>query len=131
MPAGLIPPNPSELLSSHRFSLLLDALQARFSIILIDSPPVHNVSDAYLLAQYVQSVIYVVHADKTPVDIVKRGIKGLQHFGDKMPSIILNKIDFDKTHRYGGYYNNYYYHHYYAKNPYGDDDTPVEGSKQA
>jgi len=48
-----------------------------------------------------------------------------------MPSVILNKIDFDKTHRYGGYYNNYYYHHYYAKNPYGDDDTPVEGSKQA
>ena len=131
MPAGLIPPNPSELLSSHRFTLLLDALQARFSIILIDSPPVHNVSDAYLLAQYVQSVIYIVHADKTPVDIVKRGIKGLQHFGDKMPSIILNKIDFDKTHRYGGYYNNYYYQHYYAKNPYGDDDTPVESGKQA
>ncbi len=131
MPAGLIPPNPSELLSSHRFTLLLDALQARFSIILIDSPPVHNVSDAYLLAQYVQSVIYIVHADKTPVDIVKRGIKGLQHFSGVMPSVILNKIDFDKTHRYGGYYNNYYYHHYYAKNPYGDDDTPVEGSKQA
>ena len=131
MPAGLIPPNPSELLSSHRFSLLLDALQSRFSVILFDSPPVHNVSDAYLLAQYVNSVIYVVHADKTPLAVVKRGIKGLQHFGDVMPSIILNKIDFDKSHRYGGYYNNYYYYHYYAKNPYGDDDTPTESGKQA
>ena len=130
MPAGLIPPNPSELLSSQRFSQLLENLQLRYSVILLDSPPVHNVSDAYLLAQYVQSVIYVIHADKTPVDFVKRGMKGLLHFGDSVPSVILNKIDFDKKHRYGGYYNNYYYQHYYSKNPYGDDKTPSEESRK-
>jgi len=131
MSAGLIPSNPSELLSSHRFSLLLDALKTRFSIVLIDSPPVQNVSDAYLLAQYVDSVVFIVNADKTPVDLIKRGIKGLRNFGDAKTSVVLNMIDFDKTHRYGGYYNNYYYQHYYYKNPYGEDDTLAESGKQA
>ena len=129
MPVGLIPTNPSELLSSQRFAQLLDDLQTRYSVILLDSPPVHNVSDACLIAQHVQSVIYVVQADKTPVDVVKQGIKKLQHFGDNMVSVVLNQIDFDKPRQYGGYYKDYYYrNYYYAKDAYGSEEGAAADS---
>ena len=65
MPAGNIPPNPSELLGSSKMEKLLKALSDEFDYIIIDLPPVNIVSDALAVSHYVTGLILVVREDYT------------------------------------------------------------------
>jgi len=77
MPAGIIPPNPLEMISSKRFVEALQTLKERFDRIVIDSAPVQAVSDALILASYADSVIYVVKADATSATQAQKGISSI------------------------------------------------------
>lgn len=118
LPAGITPPNPLELLSSRAFSLLLETLGQRYSVIIIDAPPVHAVSDAQWLAQHARSVIYVAKAETTSVQAIKKGIKSLEASGTPLAGVVLTQLDVDKSVRYGkGDYSGYYYY----QSAYNDD----------
>jgi capsular exopolysaccharide synthesis family protein len=104
MPAGVIPPNPLEMISSRRFVDALQSLKGRFDRIVIDSAPVQAVSDALILASYADAAIYVVKADATPATEVQKGIARLEASNAPLTGIVLNHYDARKTR---GYYGDY------------------------
>ena len=111
MPSGQIPSNPLELLSSARFDELLKVLKTKYDHIIIDTPPTQAVSDALVIAQSVDSVVYVVRADVTRVKPIKAGLERLFEVKAHVAGVILNQVDMSKTkdeHSYG-YYDYYDY----------------------
>ena len=63
--SGPIPPNPSELLQSERFPVLLEQLKKQFDFIVLDTPPVGLVADALELAPLMDLLFYVVRSGYT------------------------------------------------------------------
>jgi len=103
IPAGPIPPNPSELLSSMRFKEVLAKLEDLFEIIVIDSPPVQLVSDATILAGVANALVFVTRADATPYQVAKGALEQLKKGKAKLLGVVLNRLDVDKAERYYGY----------------------------
>jgi capsular exopolysaccharide synthesis family protein len=66
VPAGPVPPNPSELLLDTKIEELFTYLKSNFDIIIIDSAPVGLVSDAKVLSRYSDSTVFVVRQGYTP-----------------------------------------------------------------
>lgn len=118
LPAGIIPPNPLELLSSHRFSELLDKLSEAYDRIVIDTAPTQAVSDALVLSTQASAVVYVVKADSTPYPLAQTGVKRLRHVNAPLVGAVLNQVDIKKAGRYGKYgrygYDRYYHYDYYG-----------------
>ncbi len=112
MPAGIIPPNPLEMISSKKFVQALKFLRERFDRIVIDSAPVQAVSDALMLASNADSVIYVVKADSTSATQAQKGIASVVASNEPLTGVVLNMFDAKKARGYSGYkyhqYNDYY-----------------------
>ncbi len=64
IPAGQIPPNPAELLSSQRIKDLLLLVKQRFDYVVIDTPPFGLVSDAFILMKYTDINVYIARLGK-------------------------------------------------------------------
>ncbi|EPB0664925.1 GumC family protein [Vibrio alginolyticus] len=78
--AGLIPPNPQELLASDRFKKLLEHFQNKYDRIIIDTPPLLSVSDALILGQYANGLITVIRSESTKSSLVNLALsKQIQH----------------------------------------------------
>ena len=116
LPCGPIPPNPAELIASDRMKALLDLLSERYDHILIDSPPLINVTDPVILSTMVDGVILVVHGGKSTRDVVRRARQELSSVGAKIFGVVLNNVDLKREG-----YDNYYYYRYYSG--YGQENT--------
>lgn len=111
LPCGPIPPNPAELISSERMRLLLKELGQKYDHILIDSPPLINVTDPVILSTMVDGVIMVVQAGRSTRDVVRRARQELGSVGAKIFGVVLNNLDI-KREGYDSYlstYGNYGY----------------------
>lgn len=113
IPAGTVPPNPLELLSSQRFAKVLEVLESRYDRIVIDSPPTQAVSDALVLSTHANAVIYVIKSESTAIPLAKRGIGQLLQNNAPVTGVVLNQVDIAKAKKqgysYGGYYDYYGY----------------------
>jgi succinoglycan biosynthesis transport protein ExoP len=118
LPAGTVPPNPLELLSSRRFEDVITKLKEAFDIVLIDSAPLQLVSDAQVLSQFATSVIYVVKADATPYQVAQNGIKKLRRVNAPILGVVLNQLDLEKAEKYYGEYSGYKSYKGYKKQGY-------------
>jgi succinoglycan biosynthesis transport protein ExoP len=117
MPSGLRPQNPSELISNCDFQKVLEDLLTEFDAIVVDTSPVHAVSDTLLVAKFADVVCLVVHAAKTPSKVAERAVQKLRDAEAKLAGFILNRLPAGSS--------NYYY--YYGGGSYGKG---VYGAKQ-
>jgi polysaccharide biosynthesis transport protein len=117
LPAGSPAENALELLSSPGFAEILQRLTAACDIVLVDSPPVHLVSDAVVLSQLVTTVLFVVKAGATPYPLVRRSVRKLRDAGANVLGVALNELDFQKADNYYNAYTRYAreYGAYYGK----------------
>lgn len=106
--AGIAPPNPSELLSAKRFEELIKKLEKQYDYVLIDSPPIMNVTDSLIVSKVVDAMIVVCRAGKTRYDMIKNGIKMLRNVNANVLGFIINDVE----DRHSGYY--YSYQSYYG-----------------
>jgi succinoglycan biosynthesis transport protein ExoP len=107
MPSGRVPPNPLELLSSHRFANAIKVLKDVYEVIILDSPPVQLVSDALVLSRLATSVLYVVKADSTPYPLARQGLKRLWRVSAPILGAVLNQLDIGRADRYHGEYSGF------------------------
>ncbi|NDK57503.1 GumC family protein [Pontibacter fetidus] len=99
--SGPIPPNPAELMLSSKVKQLLDVLKESFDHIIVDTAPVGQVADAYTLAQYVDSTLYLVRYDythKSQLEIVNSIYTSSKL---KHPMIVLNDAIIESRYSYG------------------------------
>ncbi|CAN2045708.1 polysaccharide biosynthesis transport protein [Candidatus Magnetomoraceae bacterium gMMP-1] len=109
IPCGPIPPNPSEIIGSSRMYNLLNVLKKHYGRIIIDSPPITAVTDATVLAKFVDGVILVINAGETPRQVVQNGLGQLQSVNAHILGAVLNAVD---TGKESYYYYQYYYYYY-------------------
>jgi len=127
--AGTIPPNPAELLTSNKMELLLAKVSEVYDHVLLDSPPIHSVTDALTLSAMVDGTIVVVRAGKTTYEMLENGLKKLRDVKGNILGFVLNARRKSDTVRgyYGsgyGYGYGYSYSKYYAE----DDKLEEENS---
>jgi len=113
IPAGPIPPNPSELLGSQRMHELMRVLNEQFDVIIWDSPPLMTVTDSLILSKILDGTILVIKAGKTTYEMVDRGLKVLKgrresDMESHILGVVLNGFDIRKSDQYYYQYYNYY-----------------------
>jgi capsular exopolysaccharide synthesis family protein len=72
MPAGPLPPYPSELLASHHMAEVLKVWESQYDLVLLDAPPVLQVTDAVVLSSMVNSVLLMVRHQRTPLAALEK-----------------------------------------------------------
>ncbi len=103
MPSGSIPPNPLEMLSSKRFESMMGFLHKAFDHIIIDCPPLLQISDALVIGQVTDCLVLVVKAHSTPDKAVKEAMRRLQSAKLTPVGVVLSQMDVSKLSTYAGY----------------------------
>lgn len=121
LPAGDIPPNPSELLGSRRMEATLRTLAEKYEYVLLDLPPVTAVSDALVATKLVDGVVMVVRNDYVDTGSLNEAIRQLNQVDGKILGFVFTCADstlggYRKKYRYGYRYR--YYNHYYSYTDY-------------
>ena len=123
--AGVIPPNPMELIGSEQTKIMFDELKKRYDYILIDSPPIGVVADAFLLIQYSDVNVFIVRQNYTLKKAFAQLMQTLKKKGVTNINIVFNDIRIDK--RFGYYTYNYAYNYGYG---YIDDSKKQKNKKR-
>jgi len=90
--AGSIPPNPSELLGSAAMIETLRELEARFDVVIIDTPPLLPVTDAALLAKITGGALVVAQADRLNGQQLAEGLGALEDVDARVLGVVLNRL---------------------------------------
>ncbi len=120
LPAGQQVRNPTQLLADPRVGEMIRQAEQKFDWVVIDSAPIHSVSDTLLLAKHISLVCFVVCAGKTPRQGVLRALHKLTEVNSQPVGIVLNRVS-----RWG----NYYYH--YGGEKYGGNTYSRIASRAA
>ncbi|MDB4948742.1 MAG: capsular exopolysaccharide family [Gemmatimonadetes bacterium] len=99
--AGILAPNPAELLGSAEFGRVLEELRGRYEMVIFDAPPLNLVTDAAILARRVDSCVLVTRANFTDKHALQQAATHLHQVDARVAGLILNDISVSQS--YYGY----------------------------
>lgn len=105
--SGSLPPNPTELVSSTTMKDFLEEVRGRYQdrFVIIDAPPCTVTAEASVIANYVEGIIFVVMAQKSPREPIQKSVENLGK--NKVLGLVFN--GYNKAYkRYHKYYKSYY-----------------------
>jgi capsular exopolysaccharide synthesis family protein len=129
IPTGPLPPNPADLLSSHKLADALRQLRTEYKFIVIDSPPIMAATDAVILSVQTDGVLLVVRSGETPKEAFTRARDLLVSVKCRLLGVVLNAVDSSAPDYY---YSYRYYPYSYGYGPqeaadlYGRTDDPSD-----
>jgi capsular exopolysaccharide synthesis family protein len=91
LPAGPIPPNPADLLSTGRIRAILAEAAERFDVVIIDAPPTLGLADAPLLAAAAGHVMFVVESGRTRTRAAIEALNRIEGTGAHVVGVTLTK----------------------------------------
>ena len=103
IPRGMVPPNPSELLSSKRFVKIIKDLEEVFDQIILDCVPVNGLSDALVISKVADKVLIVSKYGKTDIADLENTKRSLENVGAKLAGVVINSVPKARS-KYGNYY---------------------------
>lgn len=90
LPAGQVPPNPSELLGSSAMEDLLRKLETTYDAVLIDAPPLLPVTDAAVLTKLADGAVLVIGSQKINRDQLAKALGNLESVDGRVLGVVLN-----------------------------------------
>lgn len=108
IPTGPLPPNPADLLSSHKLAEAFAELRTKFKFIVVDSPPIMAATDAVILSVHADGVLLVVRSGETPKAAFTRARDLLTTVKSRILGVVLNAVDSNAP----DYYYSYRYYPY-------------------
>lgn len=107
IPAGDLPPNPSETLGSSRMATVLEFMKNHYEYVILDVPPIGVVTDAAVLAPKVSGIVLVVRQGLASFEGVDTAIRKLQIANGNLLGFVLTDASIEKKS-----YSNYGYAHH-------------------
>jgi succinoglycan biosynthesis transport protein ExoP len=124
IPTGPLPPNPADLLSSHRLADAIAQLRTKFKFIVIDTPPVMAATDAVILSVQADGVLLVVRSGETPKEAFTRTRDLLVSVKCRLLGVVLNAVNSNAPDYY------YSYRYYPYSYGYGPQEPASHGSDE-
>ena len=124
IPTGPLPPNPADLLSSHRLADAIAELRGKYKFIVIDSPPIMAATDAVILSVQADGVLLVVRSGETPKEAFTRSRDLLVSVKSNLLGVVLNAVDAGAPDYY------YSYRYYPYSYGYGPQEALELGHKE-
>ena len=109
--AGINPPNPIELLSSTKMEKALQSLKENYDYIIVDLPPVGEVSDALVAAKLVDGILLVVRQDYCNTNALVSAVKQFEFVDTHILGVVMNCVG-EGNGKYGKKYYKRYYSNY-------------------
>jgi capsular exopolysaccharide synthesis family protein len=108
LPAGIVPPNPAQLLSGPRLREVIEAAEELYDIVIVDSPPLLSFTDSPRLGSVVGGALLVLQAGLIRTPAAKRTVSQLYDSRTNIIGGVLTKFDPKKAgFEYGYYYSSY------------------------
>ena len=131
LPAGKIPPNPSELLGSQQMQTLIDVLERDFDVVLCDAPPLLPVTDAAILAKSTSGAIIAVATGRTSRHQLSAAVDSLHTVGAKVAGVVMTMVPTRGPDAYYGQYGAGYGGYGYAGHTEPKPQTSPRGRKRS
>ena len=104
IPAGNVPPNPSELLITQQMLDAIDELKKEYDLIIFDGTPTDLVTDAIILSRYTDTTLIVSAYKQTKTDSLEKLKRDIQNVGGKIAGVVINKMPSTQKEYYSSYY---------------------------